>query len=216
MTDLLHEVRNHRIIVALRGAAPEAMASIARALYNGGIRMIEVTFEQTAPDTIQKTASSIEAVRNEVGDAVLVGAGTTLTPEQAKAAVAAGASYLLSPHFDPAVVESARALGAGVIPGCFSPSEVVAAWHAGASLIKLFPAETGGISYIKALGAPLGHIPLLPMGGVSLENINDFLSLPNVAGVGIGSAIAKKSLIAAGDFEGLQALAARYVKKLNN
>lgn len=213
MSELLKQVRRHRIVVALRGIPGEGMVSAARALWEGGIRMLEVTFDQKDPDCLRKTPAAIRAIREELGDRLLVGAGTVLTEEQASAAVEAGAGYLLSPSYDPQVLSRAGELGVELIPGVFTPSEASAAHLAGAALVKLFPGGSLGLPYIKNLAGPLGHIPLLPMGGVDLNNLEDFLSQPNVAGVGIGSAIAKPALVRAGDFAGLRELARSYTEK---
>lgn len=213
MSELLEQVRRHRIIVALRGIPGKGMVSTAQALWEGGIRMLEVTFDQKDPGCLQKTPAAIRAIREALGDKLLVGAGTVLTPEQAAAAVEAGARYLLSPSYDPLVLSKARELGVEMIPGVFTPSEATAAYLAGAALVKLFPGGNLGLSYIKNWAGPLGHIPLLPMGGVDLDNLEEFLSQPNVAGVGIGSSIAKPALVKAGDFDGLRELARRFAEK---
>lgn len=213
MSQLLNLVRQHRIIVALRGIPGEGMVSTAKALWEGGVRMLEVTFDQKDPHCLEKTSDAIRAIRKELGDKLLVGAGTVLTGEQAAAAVAAGATYLLSPSYDPQVLSRAHELGVELIPGVFTPSEASAAYLAGAALVKLFPGGSLGLPYIKNLAGPLGHIPLLPMGGVDLDNLADFLSQPNVAGVGIGSAIAKPALVKAGDFDGLRELARSFTEK---
>lgn len=213
MSELLKLVRRHHIVVALRGIAGEEMVSTARALWEGGVRMLEVTFDQRDPDCVKKTPAAIRAIREELGDELLVGAGTVLTREQASAAVEAGAGYLLAPSYDPQVLERAKELGVELIPGVFTPSEAAAAWLAGAALVKLFPGGSLGLPYIKNLAGPLGQIPLLPMGGVGLDNLTDFLSQPNVAGVGIGSAIAKPALVQAGDFAGLRELARSFTEK---
>ncbi len=213
MSELLSLVRRHHIIVALRGIPGEGMGSAARALYEGGVRMLEVTFDQKDPGCVEKTPAAIAAIREALGDKLLVGAGTVMSPEQARAAVEAGAGYLLSPNYDPAVLSAAHKLGVEMIPGVFTPSEAAAAYQAGAALVKLFPGGALGLGYIKNWAGPLGHIPLLPMGGVDLDNLTDFLSQPNVAGVGVGSAIAKPSLVKAGDFDGLRELAKKFTDK---
>lgn len=213
MSELLSLVRRHRIIVALRGIPGGEMTATAKALWAGGVRMLEVTFDQTDPDCLGKTPAAIAAIREALGEELLVGAGTVLSPAQAEAAVRAGASYLLSPSYDPQVLAAAQGLGVELIPGVFTPSEAAAAHNAGAALVKLFPGGSLGLPYIKNLAGPLGHIPLLPMGGVDLDNLEEFLSQPNVAGVGIGSAIAKPSLVKAGDFDGLRELARRFTEK---
>lgn len=214
MLDLLNQVKQHRIIVAARGIRSRDVLPTARALHAGGIRLLEVTFDQADPAALTDTPAAIRAVRQALGEEMLVGAGTVLTPTQAKAAVQAGAQYLLTPNLDLEVIEAAHALGVPVVPGAFTPSEIAAAWKAGAALVKLFPAGCLGPGYVKALTAPLSHIPLLAMGGVDEANLTEYLALPCMAGVGIGSNIAKKALVEAGDFEGLTALARRYTGQL--
>ncbi len=213
MSELLSLVRRHRIIVDLRGIPGEEMTATAKALRDGGVRMLEVTFDQKDPDCLRKTPAAIAAIREVLGEELLVGAGTVLSPEQAEAAVKAGAAYLLAPSYDPQVLSAAQSLGVELIPGVFTPSEAAAAYNAGAALVKLFPGGSLGLSYIKNLAGPLGHIPLLPMGGVDLDNLDEFLAQPNVAGVGIGSAIAKPSLVKAGDFDALRELARQFTEK---
>ena len=214
MLDLLHQVKQHRIIVAARGLRPADLLPTARALRAGGIRLLEITFDQASPTALADTPAAIRQVREAMGQEMLVGAGTVLTAGQARAAVQAGAQYLLTPNLDLGVIEAAHALGVPVVPGAFTPTEIAAAWNAGAALVKLFPAGCLGPSYIQAITAPLSHIPLLAMGGVGEENLLEYLSLPCMAGVGVGSNIAKKALVEAGDFEGLSALARRYPGQL--
>ena len=215
MLDLLHQVKQHRIIVAARGLRPADLLPTARALRAGGIRLLEITFDQASPTALADTPAAIRQVREAMGQEMLVGAGTVLTAGQARAAVQAGAQYLLTPNLDLGVIEAAHALGVPVVPGAFTPTEIAAAWNAGAALVKLFPAGCLGPSYIQAITAPLSHIPLLAMGGVGEENLLEYLSLPCMAGVGVGSNIAKKALVEAGDFEGLSALARRYTGPLS-
>ena len=212
--DILTQVRKHRIIVAMRGVPPERMTAAAQAMYEGGIRMLEITFNQNDPQTADRTAAAIRVVNAAMGGCMLVGAGTVLTAAQARAAVEAGAKYLLSPNLDLEVMAEARRLGTAMIPGAMTPSEVACAWKAGAALVKLFPADTLGLPYIKAMAAPLGHIPLLPMGGVNSRNLMEFLSHPSVAGVGVGSNIAKAPLIQAGDFDAIRGLAREFTAQL--
>jgi 2-dehydro-3-deoxyphosphogluconate aldolase/(4S)-4-hydroxy-2-oxoglutarate aldolase len=134
--------------------------------------------------------------------------------KQAEAAVAAGAKYLLAPNFDPEVVAAAQRLGVASIPGALTPSEIAAAWRAGATLVKLFPIGNFGSAYVKAITAPLSHIPLLGMGGINRQNMLEYLSLPSLVGVGIGSNLAPVSLIQSGDYIGLTKLAKSYTSLL--
>ncbi len=211
--DLLEAVKKHRIITAVRGIPEDRMTETARALYNGGIRMLEITFNQSDPDHCSKTAAVIRAVKNQLGDQMMIGAGTVMSTADVKAAYEAGAEYLLSPNLDLAVLRCANELGLPMIPGAMTPSEVAAAYNSGAALVKLFPCDILGLGYIKALRAPVSHIPLLAMGGVNVNNLKDYLSL--VEGVGVGSAIVNKELILKGDYEGLSALSKQFTSQLS-
>lgn len=212
MQSLLEAVRRHRIIVGVRGMTPERAVPVARALYEGGIRMVEITFQQGSPTKLVDTAQAIAAVRAEFGDTMLIGAGTVLHVEEAECAYVAGAAYLLSPTLNRSVLACAKELGVGMAPGVFTPTEMVDAYEAGAELVKLFPAAQLGLAYINAVRAPLSHIPILAMGGVSPANLADFLAV--AAGVGVGSAIADAKAIAEGDYKELTTRARQFTDRL--
>lgn len=209
-------LRRHKIVVVLRGLTGDRFVPAAQALYTGGVRMLEVTFDQKNPAALTDTAAAIAAIRAALPGDLLVGAGTVLTTDQVRAAARAGAGYILSPTLDVEVVRAAWDEDMAAIPGALTPSEIVGAWQAGAAAVKLFPAGNFGLDYIKAVSVPLSHIPLMPMGGVDANNAADFLSLPTVAGVGVGSAIANLSLIRAGDWEGLTDLTRAFIDRLSN
>lgn len=209
---ILEAVKENKIIVALRRVPADKMEQTAEALYKGGIRMLEVTFDQADEAGAEKTAAAIRAVKNAMGDKLMVGAGTVMNVEQLHAAIAAGAQYMLSPNLNPEVLQEAVKFGIPAIPGALTPSEIAAAWDNGAELVKVFPAGNFGISYVKAISAPMNHIPMLGMGGINEKNLAEYLALPSMAGVGIGSNIARLDLIESGDFQGLTRLAAQYVE----
>ena len=212
--NILECVKQYRIIVALRGITPDKVVATAKALYEGGIRMLEITFDQASEGALTDTPAAIRAIKKTMGEKLLVGAGTVVTVKQAEAAVAAGAKYLLAPNFDPEVVAAAQRLGVASIPGALTPSEIAAAWRAGATMVKLFPVGNFGPAYVKAITAPLSHIPLLGMGGINKQNMLEYLSLPSLVGVGIGSNLAPVSLIQSGDYIGLTKLAKSYTSLL--
>ena len=212
--NILECLKQYRIIVALRGIAPDKVVATAKALYEGGIRMLEITFDQASEGALTDTPAAIRAIKKTMGEKLLVGAGTVVTVKQAEAAVAAGAKYLLAPNFDPEVVAAAQRLGVASIPGALTPSEIAAAWRAGATMVKLFPVGNFGPAYVKAITAPLSHIPLLGMGGINRQNMLEYLSLPSLVGVGIGSNLAPVSLIQSGDYIGLTKLAKSYTRLL--
>lgn len=182
----LERIKKEKIIAIIRNLSPAETLLTADALYEGGIRVLEVTFSQKKPP--QETAVIISSLVRRFQHKMLIGAGTVMTPEQLAAAHQAGARFILSPDCDTGIIRAVKKAGLISIPGALSPTEIAAAWRAGADLVKLFPAEALGLAYIKALQGPLGHIPLSAVGGVNLDNIRDFFSA-GVCSVGIGSNI---------------------------
>jgi 2-dehydro-3-deoxyphosphogluconate aldolase/(4S)-4-hydroxy-2-oxoglutarate aldolase len=170
-----------RAVPIIRTASRDAAAQVAEALAAAGLRVIEVTF--TVPDA----AGLIRALRARF-PAILVGAGTVTGADVAETAVDAGAQFLLSPALSPGMVAVARRRGVLAVPGAFTPSEVMQALDAGAELVKIFPAETGGPRHIRAILAPLPHARLLPTGGITPENAGEWLRA-GAAAVGIGAAL---------------------------
>ncbi|WP_299087569.1 bifunctional 4-hydroxy-2-oxoglutarate aldolase/2-dehydro-3-deoxy-phosphogluconate aldolase [uncultured Metabacillus sp.] len=177
----LSSILENKLIAIIRGANPEDVVSIAKALHEGGVNMIEITMNSP------KALAGIEAVKAELGNQVLVGAGTVLDAETARAAILAGAEFILSPTIHLETINMTKRYGAVSIPGAFTPTEILAAYENGGDLIKVFPA-TLGPSYIKDFRGPLPQIPLLPTGGVDVNNIKDYLKAGAV-GCGIGSAL---------------------------
>ena len=187
---------------------PERILPATEALYEGGIRLMEITFDQADPDCLHLTPRFIEALAVRFDD-MLVGAGTVMTREQARAAADAGARFALAPNIDPDVIDEAQKLGIGVIPGAMTPSEVAQAWKLGATMVKLFPAGDLGPGYVKALRGPLPHIPLMAVGGVDLNNLAGFFQA-GAGAAGIGGNIVNNKLIAEGRYEALKDLAKAY------
>ncbi|GAB3705467.1 2-dehydro-3-deoxy-phosphogluconate aldolase [Mariniluteicoccus flavus] len=176
---------------------------LARALVDGGLPVAEVTFRTAGAEKV------IEAMARH--DDLLVGAGTVVTPDQVDLAVAAGARFLVSPGLNPEVVHAARAANLPIFPGVVTPSEIMAALALGLTELKFFPAGNyGGAATLKSFASPFGQVSFIPTGGVTTENLGDYLSLPNVRAVG-GSWMVAPKLIAAGDFAAVQRLAAEAV-----
>lgn len=207
--NILDLVRKYRVISILRGFAPDQVPAVARALYAGGIHLLEITFAQHSPTAMADTPRAIRAVREEFGDRLAVGAGTVLTCAQAEAAAEAGATFLLSAVTDPEVIREAKSLGLGMIPGAMTPSEILRAYDSGADLVKVFPADSLGIPYLKAVRAPLSHIPMIAVGGIGAENFSDFLAA-GMEGVGVGGRLADPALAKRGDLEEITRRAAQY------
>lgn len=209
MEDLIARIQKEKIIAIVRGLPVDTVLKVVQALYDGGIRFVEVTFSQNSPTCIEDTYRAIEAIAGRFPE-LYVGAGTVVTMQQLYAAHRAGARYMISPNTNPALIREAKRLGMLAMPGAMTPSEIVEAYEAGADFVKLFPTDNLGAGYIRAIRAPLSHIPMLAVGGVNDENMEEFYRA-GVCGFGIGGNIVNKKLIAAGDFAGMTELAWRYV-----
>lgn len=167
---------------------------LADALYKGGLSCAEITFRTDAAE------ESIKIMTTKYPD-MLVGAGTVLTIDQVKRAVAAGAKFIVSPGFDPEIVDYCLENNIPVFPGCITPSEVAQAVKRGLKVVKFFPAEqAGGVDMIKAMGAPYGMVKFMPTGGINAKNLKDYLSCSNIICCG-GSWMVKGDLITAGEFD---------------
>lgn len=209
--NIMEYVHEHKIIVIVRGLASEHMLPFAKALFAGGIRLMEVTFNQQRPDTWPDTAAAIRAVREAYGGQMAVGAGTVLTQKQLDIARQAGAMYMVSPNVDAGIIAEAKAGGMGAFPGAMTPTEIVTAYQAGADAVKLFPAGSLGPEYVKAVKAPLSHIPLIAVGGITEKNCADYLAAGAI-GIGVGGSIVNKAWIEAGELDKITALAKAYVR----
>ena len=210
----LEYVQQRKIVAIVRGLAPEYLVRLGHAFEEGGIGLMEVTYNQRAPETWADTAKAIEAVEKEFGDRVLVGAGTVITPEQVRLTYNAGGHYLVTPTTQPEIIRMGKALGLGLYPGALTPSEILAAYEAGADAVKVFPASTFGPGYIKAVRAPLSHIPLMAVGGINEKNAADFLKAGCV-GLGVGGNLVNKEWIQNGEWDKITALAKDFMKAVN-
>ena len=210
----LEYVQQRKIVAIVRGLKPEYMVRLAHALQEGGIGLMEVTYNQKAPETWIDTAQAISAVAREFGNELLVGAGTVITLDQVRMTYEAGGRYLVTPATQPEIIRAGKALGLGLYPGALTPTEILTAYAAGADAVKVFPAGTLGPGYIKAVKAPLSHIPLMAVGGVNEKNAADFMRAGCV-GLGIGGNLVNKDWIAHGEWSRITDLAKEYVKAVN-
>ena len=191
------------IVAVVRAETSEPLVKVIRALAEGGVTAAEVTF--TVPDAL----NVIREVRREVGDAVVLGAGTVLDTETARAAILAGAEYIVAPTVNLDVIRLCRRYDKAVMPGAFSPTEVLTAWETGADIVKVFPADVGGPSYLKAIRGPLPQIRLMPTGGVDLTTAESFLAA-GACCLGVGSALVDPKAISSNDFSRIRDLASQY------
>ena len=206
-------ILNEKLVAIVRGFAPETVVEMAKAYVANGIRCIEVTFDQSSAEKRLETVATIKAIKAVLSDQVCVGAGTVMTVEQVQMAAEAGAEYMISPNVDEDVIKETKRLGKISIPGAMTPSEIAAAYKMGADIIKLFPANEVGLSYIKAIKAPLKHIPLMATGGVRPVNAAEYLAAGSSA-LGVGGDLVNKAWIAAGEFDKIGNAAKDFVESI--
>ena len=207
----LEYVQQRKIVAIVRGLAPEYLVRLGHAFEEGGIGLMEITYDQRNPESWKDTAKGIEALAKEFGDRVLAGAGTVIRPEQVSLTYNAGGRYLVTPTTQPEIIRMGKALGLGLYPGAFSPSEILAAYEAGADAVKVFPVSSVGPSYIKAVRGPLAHIPLMAVGGVDEKNAADFMR-PGCVGLGVGGKLVNKEWICSGEWDRITALAKDFMQ----
>lgn len=192
----LRLLQRQRVIAVIRSSQLSIGRQMAIAVAAGGILLIEITWNSAdAPELIRQ-------LRRELPQCT-IGTGTILNQEQLRQAIEAGVQFLFTPHVDTTLITDALAANVPIVPGALSPSEIVTAWNAGASSVKVFPIQAvGGANYIKALQAPLGQIPLIPTGGVTLENAQEFIAAGAIA-VGLSGELFPKSLINTRDWQAI-------------
>jgi len=195
------------LVAIVRVHHPELALPIAKALVAGGIRAVELTM------TIPNALDAIRTIDRELGNKILLGVGTVIDDDTCKAAIDAGAKYIISPITKPSLVENAHAMDRPVMLGAYTPSEAQTAYEAGSDFIKIFPADSLGPNYIKALLAPLTHLKIIPTGGVNLDTMESFLAAGSTA-LGIGSSLLKNNIINSENWSELESLSRQHVDKL--
>lgn len=212
--EITAKIKEEKIIAIIRHLGAKDAEALYGALYKGGIRLAEITFDPAGTIPAEETAKTISVLRDKFAGKMLIGAGTVLDMDYARIAIGAGAEFIISPNTDPDVIRYTKECGRVSIPGAMTPTEVVSAYRAGADFVKVFPSDTLGLKFIKALRAPLPHIPLIPTGGINTGNIADFLSA-GAAAVGIGSNLSRNDLVKAGRLDEITALAEEYLRAAN-
>jgi 2-dehydro-3-deoxyphosphogluconate aldolase/(4S)-4-hydroxy-2-oxoglutarate aldolase len=203
--DQLNHVLDAGIVAIVRSPDSQQLLEVARALAEGGVTVVEITF--SVPNALEV----IRQVRTALSDRVLLGAGTVLDPETARAALLAGAEFIVAPTLNLDVIRLCRRYDKLVMPGAFTPTEILTAWEAGADIVKVFPADVGGPEYLKAIRAPLPQVRLMPTGGVDLHTAAAFLKA-GACCLGVGSQLVEPKAVADRNFERIRELARQYVK----
>ena len=210
---VIDRILNEKIVVIVRGIDSEKIIPLAEAMYEGGIRALEITYNASNMDENTEVAGNIKKLVDHFGDKMIIGAGTVLTTEQVELTKAAGGTFIISPNAKKEIIRKTCELGMVSIPGALTPTECVDAHDAGADFVKLFPITSLGSSYVKAMKAPLSHIRFLGVGGIDENNMDEYLKA-GVCGFGIGSNIVSKKLVEAGNYEAITELARMYTSQL--
>ncbi|BBI32999.1 bifunctional 4-hydroxy-2-oxoglutarate aldolase/2-dehydro-3-deoxy-phosphogluconate aldolase [Cohnella abietis] len=206
-SEIMQILSREKIVAIARGIPVESINATAKALADGGIVLLEVTLNTDG------ALKMISKLRSDFEGRLRIGAGTVLDLGQAKEAVAAGAEYLISPNLDEEVIYYGVEQGVEVWPGTMTPTEIVRAYKAGASAVKLFPMGSLGINYLKEVRGPLNNIPMIATGGVTLQNINSVLEAGAIA-VGLGGKLIDTQLVKEGKFDELSQLARSFVNEV--
>lgn len=210
---VIQKILDEKIIAIVRGVEVEKAVKAAEALCEGGIRLVEITFNQKDPASWSKTAEAIRQISQKLGDKMMVGAGTVTSVELVEMAAEAGALYIISPDTDEAVIRRTRELGLVSLPGAYTATEAKKAHVAGADFVKLFPCIEGAPAYLKALCAPFNHIRFLAVGGVNADNCAEFMKAGAV-GVGVGGCLVNKKWVDAGEYERITQEAQRFLANI--
>lgn len=210
---IIQTIEKEKIIVIVRGIEKEKLIPLAQAMYEGGIRLLEITYSANGNVSDAQTAENIRMLAQHFQDKMYIGAGTVLTEEQVERTHLAGGKFIISPDTCPEVIAKTNELGIVSMPGALTPTEIQTAHKSGADFVKLFPITSLGTGYVKAVKAPLSHIKLLAVGGVDENNMQAYIQA-GVSGFGIGSNIIDKTMVREGNWAGITALARKYVQAL--
>ncbi|MEH2389269.1 MAG: bifunctional 4-hydroxy-2-oxoglutarate aldolase/2-dehydro-3-deoxy-phosphogluconate aldolase [Nostoc sp.] len=203
----LSQLQKHRAIAVIRAPKIELGQQMAMAVASGGMQLIEITWNS------DRAGELISQLRSQLPTCT-IGTGTLFNVQQLQSAIASEAQFLFTPHLDLAMIQAAQQKDVPIIPGALTPTEIFTAWSQGASCVKVFPVQAmGGADYIKSLQGPLGEIPLIPTGGVTLENAKEFLEAGAIA-VGLSGGLFPKKLVTEGNWEAIASGARKLMQQL--
>ena len=212
-SEVIKLIEDEKIIVIVRGVNKEDLIPLAQAMYDGGIKILEVTYSANGSVSDEETASNIKMLSDHFEGKMVIGAGTVLTEKQVLLTKKAGGKFIISPDSYEKVIKKSSKLGLVSIPGALTPTEIQSAIRSGADFVKLFPITNLGLSYFKAVKAPLSHVKFLAVGGIDENNMAEYLKA-GVCGFGIGSNIVDKKLIKDKKFDEITKLAKTFINAI--
>ena len=215
MNKIIEQIEKESLIAIMRGVPDDKCVKVAEAIINGGVKILEVAFNPSDPDTIQKTTKIIRDIKNAFGDQIMIGAGTVIYEEYVKAAYECGAEFIYSPDTDTDIIRLTKELGLVSIPGAITPTECKQALKAGADIIKLFPTTEADLGYILNITRPLSHMKFVCTGGVNPDTIEKFLSVGAI-GLGTGISIIRPDLVESENYTEITNLAKKHVEIIKN
>jgi len=213
MKNTIEQIEKNKVIVIVRGVEKEKLIPMCQAIYDGGLRLIECTYDASGKISDEEIAGNIKMLAEHFEGKMIVGAGTVLTEKQVELTKKAGGKFIISPDTNPDIIKKTKEEELVSIPGALTPSEITQANRSGADFVKIFPMDMMGVKYIKDLKAPLSHVKLLAVGGVTADNMKDYLDA-GASGIGIGSGVVNKKLISENNFEEITKLARNYSKNI--
>ena len=208
--ETISAIEKEKLIVIVRGVERERLIPLAEAMYAGGVRLMEITYDASEKVSDEEIAENIAMLTSHFGDRMIIGAGTVLTEYQVDLTMKAGGRFIISPNTDRDVIWRTRVMEMVSIPGALTPTEVQTAHTWGADFVKLFPIGSMGTDYLKAISAPLSHVRFLAVGGIDQTNVKTYLKA-GAKGFGIGSGIVKKEWLHDGNYAEITKLAREYV-----
>ena len=208
-TEVIELIKNTGIVAIMRGIEEEEALHTAEALCNAGVKAVEVTFNTRGADKI------IFSLLDRFKGDIIVGAGTVTNPAAAAKAVECGAEFVLAPNVDAEVAEVVKSYGKVMVPGAFTPTEVLKCHNIGADIVKIFPVSAVGPKYIKDLRGPYDNIEMMPVGGVDVSNAGEYIKAGSIA-VGAGGSLIRKDLLAKGNYKAIEELAEKFIYEINS
>ncbi|WP_209121634.1 bifunctional 4-hydroxy-2-oxoglutarate aldolase/2-dehydro-3-deoxy-phosphogluconate aldolase [Alkalihalobacillus sp. BA299] len=205
--ETIRKIQDNGIIAVIRNIPEDKISDLAEALISSGINTLEITVEG------ENGFSMIEFLSKKYKDQVLIGAGTVIDSASAQLAISKGANYILSPNFNPEVVKTTLRYGKVVVPGVMTPTEMMNAMECGADMVKIFPASVLGVKFIKDVKGPFPQIPIIPTGGIDVNNVGDFIKA-GVEAVGVGGTLINKEAIQRSDFDSIKETASQFISEI--